>query len=1004
MVSSVNLNNINVDENGQVSFSGVGSGIDFAEAVDNIIAARRIPVDRLEADVEANGEKITAFNDLRGLLNTLRGTLDDLRGRVTFQNAGDVFESKEVFASTLSLSGTPSAAANLIGASVTNAADAGSHTIEILQTATAHKFSSNTATSITEDLGVAFGASSGSISGAFEINGSRIMVEPSDTLVDLRDRINAANAGSSATGVTASVVSVSASENILVLTADATGQSIQIAKSHRIGSSAATDTSSDLGTAFGAGANAIAGAFEINGVQIDVDRADTLDTLVTKINAANTGATASILSVGGTHTLALTTDDATQNVALDLNHRIGSGSATSTTADLGTAFGHAANSVVGSFDVNGQTVSIVGTDTLETLRDKINNAGAGVTAKIITNGASDFTLAVTSDDATQAIAVTAEVGNVLTSASGIGLSNDGGTTFLNELSVSQDVLADLGLSADGGTTPTNVLSDTNDVLVDLGISNDGGTTFVNELVTAQNARFRADGLIDTSASQSVGVATATTAYNTTGTLSITLPDLTTVDITVDAADTPTTLAADITGSASLAAAGITGTVIQDDDGNFRLEIRQSDLTTTDPGKVLDVRSNDPAVDTVGIDNTLTFDFTNGQIAQINVTSGQTLNQVRDNINADVDLTAAGVSAQVVADGSQFKLVIQHDATVTATGPAGLGLATPELIIERDSNTVSDLFTGMTLNLFQAEVGTTIQLDVERNLGGVKEGILDFVDAYNAVKSFINEQNLADPATGEAAEGAGALFADPTLAGIEQGLSRFLGLGAQGLDDGFRVLEEIGVNFVDNDNLTDPLLADTLEVDETELDEALLNNADDVRELFAFEFSASDPRVSLIDFDGQTQVASGGYSLDVTVSNGVITGATIDGVANSATVSGNIITATDATGAAGLKIIYTGNVSASNINLDFSTGVASSLFFEIDRVLDETTGDLELEVDNLNQLNDLAETRIDEMLERLEFQREQLLERFVAMEAALVTMNNTLETIRQQIDALTADNG
>ena len=41
--------------------------------------------------------------------------------------------------------------------------------------------------------------------------------------------------------------------------------------------------------------------------------------------------------------------------------------------------------------------------------------------------------------------------------------------------------------------------------------------------------------------------------------------------------------------------------------------------------------------------------------------------------------------------------------------AGLGIDN-DLVIERDSNTVSDLFDGITLTLFQAEEGTRIKLD------------------------------------------------------------------------------------------------------------------------------------------------------------------------------------------------------------------------------------------------------------------------------------------------------
>ncbi len=999
MVSSLNLNNFSVDENGRVTVAGISSGIDFTSAVDSIIAARRIPVDRLEASVESKSAQITALEDLRNLFNTLRTSLNDLRGRVTFGDAGDVFEAKDVFASTTATSGTPSAAGTLMGVSVTNAAATGSHSIELLQIAAAHQFSTDTAVSNTDNLGLAFGGSSQSVHGAFEINGKRITVEPGDNLVDLAERINNANTGSSASGVTASVVSVTSSQHVLVLTADDTGQSVTVAKSHRIGGSTVTSTTDDLGTALGLGANAVEGAFEINGKQIDVTASDTLSTLVTKINSASTGATASVLTVNGTSRLALTTDTASSNVTLDLNHRVGSGTATDTTSDLGTALGLGAGTVAGDFNLNGQAISVTTSDTLTTLRDKINAANAGATAKIITSGANN-TLAITSDNATQQLAFTGETGSVL---SELGISNDGGTTFLNELSVSNDVLSDLGLSTDGGSTFVTTLSTTNDVLAGLGISADGGTTLTNELRTAQNARFRTDGLIDLSASQTSGVASATTAFNQSGTLSITLPDNTTEDISVVVGDTPNSLRDKINASSNLSDAGITASVIQDDDGNYRVEIRQSELTTADPGGVLNLSLDDPATTQVGVTNTLTFNFGTSQIATINVTATDTLNGVRDAINADVNLTSAGVSATVVTEGGKSRLVVQHDADLTVSGPSGLGLATPELIVERSSNTVSDLFEGVTLSFFQAEVGTTVQLDIEQNLATARQEILDFVDAYNAVKSFLNQQRLTDPETGGPSADAGALFGNPVVGSIEGAISRTLGQGAQGLSSGFQVLNEIGIEFIDNAGLSDPLLADTLQIDETVLDEKLVNDPGAVRNLFAFDFSSSDSQVALLDFTGETTVKSGGYSLDVTVTNGVITAATIDGVANSTTISGTTITATNATGASGLKLVFTGSSSVSNVNLNFSTGVGSDLFFEVDNLLNEQTGSIQLEADNLTEQNELTQSRIDTLLERLAVQRQQLLDRYVAMEQALVSMNNTLDTIRTQIDALTADN-
>ncbi len=878
MVESLNFNNVRVDDKGRVTFSGLTSGIDFEGAVDSIIAARRIPIDRLEAKIETNGQKITSFNDLRSLLNSFKNTLNSLRGRITFQGAGNIFKAKEVFASSSAASGTPSAAGNLIGVNATNAAAVGSHTIEVLQIAQAHKFSTGSASSSSDDLGTAFGGASGSIHGSFEINGKLIEVQATDNLIDLADRINTANTGSNATGVSASIVSVSATQKILVLTATETGQTISITNAQHTSGLVADKTAQlDSYTAVTGSGN----SFEIQ--------------------------------------------DAAGNVI--------------------------------------DTISYDDSDTLETLQAKID-AVDGLSASIVADGGS-FRLRVRSDD-----------------GSTIQLANDS--------LGANGVVAQIGFP--------------DDVLAELGISTDGGTTLANELRAAQTAKLRADGLIDPAASQSVAVATADTDFGVSGTLTIKLPDGSDHNVTVNATDSPNDLANTINTDPTLQAIGVSASVIQDSSGNYRLEIRQSELEVTDSDGVLAARVDDAAADNLGIDGTLTFAFGDGQIAQIAVSDGDTLNDVRDAINADPDLQAAGVNASVVAaSNGQFKLVIQHDNTLDVTGPSGLGLARPELIIERSSNTVDDLFTGLTISLFQAEPGTIIKLDVEQNLSNVKQAIFDLVDAYNEIKIFINQQQLVDPTSGQKSKDAGPLFANSALASIEQSLSALLGRGADGLSSGLRVLSEIGIAFVDNNSLQDPLLANTLMIDETILDEALLNNADGVRKLFAFDFSSSDPRVSLLGFTGTTKAVEGGYTLDVTMSGGVIVSATINGVPDSVTISGTTLTATDKTGANGLKLIYTGTTSASGIELNFSEGVAHNLYFETDRILNTKTGTLEIEVGNLGQQNTLTQGRIDAMLERLEYQREKLLQRFIAMEAAISSMRSTIEAIRQQMDALTQRN-
>src|SRR5690606_19096635 len=128
----------------------------------------------------------------------------------------------------------------------------------------------------------------------------------------------------------------------------------------------------------------------------------------------------------------------------------------------------------------------------------------------------------------------------------------------------------------------------------------------------------------------------------------------------------------------------------------------------------------------------------------------------------------------------------------------------------------------------------------------------------------------------------------------------------------------------------------------------------------------------------------------------------NGVAGSATVNGSVIRATDATGAAGLSLHYSGNGDASGVRIDVTVGLGAQLFFELESILDSSAGSIQAEIDTLTDQNDAAEERIDAMLQRLDYQREQLTARFIAMETALATMSSIMDNLRQTVDAWYAD--
>ena len=95
-MSSLNLNNIYVGDNGRVQLSGGSSNIDFVDTVDQMIAARRIPADNLERRVEANDEKIAALKELQTLVGTLKDSMSNLYGATSFDNSRNIFEAKQI--------------------------------------------------------------------------------------------------------------------------------------------------------------------------------------------------------------------------------------------------------------------------------------------------------------------------------------------------------------------------------------------------------------------------------------------------------------------------------------------------------------------------------------------------------------------------------------------------------------------------------------------------------------------------------------------------------------------------------------------------------------------------------------------------------------------------------------------------------------------------------------------------------------------------------------------
>lgn len=185
------------------SFSGLASGIQWRDMVDQIMRleqSRRL--DPLNRRVGVQEKRVSAWNEYRSLVSTLNSAAKKLSG-------------VEGFGAFSVTTGTnPSSGRALFSATASSSATPGSHKVEVLSLARAEKLSGSIVRDPTAQLG---------LSGDFVVSGQKVTVATTDSLNAIRDKINAVNSGSSASGVTATILSTSGSDHRLVLTSDQTG-------------------------------------------------------------------------------------------------------------------------------------------------------------------------------------------------------------------------------------------------------------------------------------------------------------------------------------------------------------------------------------------------------------------------------------------------------------------------------------------------------------------------------------------------------------------------------------------------------------------------------------------------------------------------------------------------------------------------------------------------------------------------------------------------------------
>ena len=274
----------------------------------------------------------------------------------------------------------------------------------------------------------------------------------------------------------------------------------------------------------------------------------------------------------------------------------------------------------------------------------------------------------------------------------------------------------------------------------------------------------------------------------------------------------------------------------------------------------------------GAATTVTIDSTN-----------DTLQGLAGAINAAVD----GASATIVDDGSgatPYRLLLTSDNTgtdyaITITnnlaadngnavrpdfsGPdvqaatdasITIGSGAGALTIASSTNVIDDVIQGVTLKLLGVSGGTDISLTVARDTEPAREAIDDFVESFNDLMEYIDEQVRYDAET----ENAGILVGNRSVLSIQETVRNEVLAAVPGLGSSANRLGAIGISVND---------AGRLVVDSARLDDVLSGRDPtvtslDLQRLFALTGESTNPGIRFLGGSTRTEVSAAGYQVDI----------------------------------------------------------------------------------------------------------------------------------------------
>ncbi len=283
--------------------------------------------------------------------------------------------------------------------------------------------------------------------------------------------------------------------------------------------------------------------------------------------------------------------------------------------------------------------------------------------------------------------------------------------------------------------------------------------------------------------------------------------------------------------------------------------------------------------TVGTDNGITLSYTDSTGAHtgtITLNSGDAgvLKTVAQGIQVQFNAGTLVTGDTFTIKGFDPNVQAAADASIT------LGSGSGAMTITSPTNQIQNVFNGVTLNLVGADPTQTVNVTVTNNTQAATTAITNFVNAYNAVVGFINQNNTYNPQTQQ----GGILLGDFQATSILNHLGETVTSAVAGVNTLANNLAEIGIT-VNADG--------TLSVNNDTLNQALSGqqsgvSAEDVRRLFvqdgqtsnnAIQFVYAPDNIKAVGTPIQVQITQAATQGSVTATNALAPSTTITSGSN-----------------------------------------------------------------------------------------------------------------------------